>query len=653
MGQVEIGAKISVDAGNAASKVLELKESVKQLSEEFKSAKEGSNEQKESYIRLQQAQNELKNANKELQTSIGGANDAAKEGHGHFEELKNKMSTISPAAGGAAESANKFNGVLNILRANPIIAIISLLVAVIIGLISKFKEMDGAADVMSDAWKELSGIFETFINKILTPLIDGFVTVIKFITSAAEVIADKLGIASKSTSQRLGELAKASREVEDAQKDQAIALAESNRKLQEAREKAGDANLPIKERVIALKEAAKIEKEELDKTVKLNQDKAKYAMEAMALEMGARKELIDQIRLGTVESLKAARAEMLEMKNVNKEKLYELDAQIIAAEDAAAQSAKIGKKTSSQINSLEKQDAADRKSRQKEAADEAKKIREQGEKDVDDAMKKMLAEDKYDEELAERKKKRDDKEYQDMIKKMEDEQQYDIELEERKKKRETKEAKEELVKQKAIANNTKLKFAQRRAELDVIDTMLKEYRDKGLLTEDEFTKGTAENAAARTAIAQAEQQAKVDLMHSWMDAASGVADIIGKQTAVGKGISIASALISTYEGIAKGVKLGYPMAIPAVIAASATGFKAVQSIINTPVPNGGGGGGSAPSGVSASAPLIPRQAMSTTSLSGQTLASLNATASRAYVVESDIANNQQRIQRINRAARLI
>jgi hypothetical protein len=141
-------------------------------------------------------------------------------------------------------------------------------------------------------------------------------------------------------------------------------------------------------------------------------------------------------------------------------------------------------------------------------------------------------------------------------------------------------------------------------------------------------------------------------MDSWIGAANGVADIIGKQTAAGKAISLASALISTYEGIAKGVKLGFPQAIPAVIAASATGFKAVQSIINTPVP-GQGGGGSAPSGVSTSAPLIPRQAMSTTSLSGQTLASLNATASRAYVVESDIANNQQRIQRINRSARLV
>jgi chromosome segregation ATPase len=95
MGQVEIGAKISVDAGSAASKVLELKESVKQLSEEFKNSKEGSDEQKDAFIRLQQAQNDLKSANKELQSSISGTNDAAKEGKGHFEELKSKVTIYS------------------------------------------------------------------------------------------------------------------------------------------------------------------------------------------------------------------------------------------------------------------------------------------------------------------------------------------------------------------------------------------------------------------------------------------------------------------------------------------------------------------------------------------------------------------------------
>jgi hypothetical protein len=67
----------------------------------------------------------------------------------------------------------------------------------------------------------------------------------------------------------------------------------------------------------------------------------------------------------------------------------------------------------------------------------------------------------------------------------------------------------------------------------------------------------------------------------------------------------------------------------------------------------GGGGGTMPSPTSMpSAPLAPLANTSTTSLSGQTLASMQATPSRAYVVEADVTNNQERISRINRAARI-
>jgi hypothetical protein len=48
-----------------------------------------------------------------------------------------------------------------------------------------------------------------------------------------------------------------------------------------------------------------------------------------------------------------------------------------------------------------------------------------------------------------------------------------------------------------------------------------------------------------------------------------------------KALSVASALINTYQGISAGVKLGYPAAIPAVAAAAATGFAAVKNILKT------------------------------------------------------------------------
>jgi len=81
-----------------------------------------------------------------------------------------------------------------------------------------------------------------------------------------------------------------------------------------------------------------------------------------------------------------------------------------------------------------------------------------------------------------------------------------------------------------------------------------------------------------------------------------VKDSLAAATAIfgeNKALAVASALMNTYEGISAGVKLGYPMAIPAVALAAATGFMAVKNILKTNK-DGGGGGGSSATGASAS-----------------------------------------------------
>jgi hypothetical protein len=65
---------------------------------------------------------------------------------------------------------------------------------------------------------------------------------------------------------------------------------------------------------------------------------------------------------------------------------------------------------------------------------------------------------------------------------------------------------------------------------------------------------------------------------------------------------------------------------------------------------GGGGGGSMPSMPSISAPLMPQ--VSTTTLNQAQVNQIGNVAARAFVVESDVTGNQERIQRLNRAARI-
>jgi len=721
MAQVEIGAKVTVEAGNASARVLELQQSVKKLNEEFKNSKQGTEEQKQSFLKLQQAQNDLKKANKDLGTSLNETSGEAKASGGNFSNLKNQMASLSPAAGSAADGAGKFNGALNVLRANPIIAILAVLTAIIVALVNKFKDMDAASDKMSDAMGELSGIFDGFMNAILTPLIDGFVALIDVLVQAAEWIGDKLGVSSKEASQNLGLLAKTNRELDEAQAAQAESLATSNRKLQEAREIAGDANVPIKQRIAALKEAAIEEKKQLDDVVKWNKAKLANQLEQFAQEMGARDQVIDKIREGTIESLKAAKAELLLMKNVNESKVQELSKYIIAAEDAQAQAAKVGKKTASQIATLEREDAARLEQIRKEAAAKAEEQRKAAEdkrrqKNENDAayairMEKLKQAEilaaitnQYEKErkMAEFKLKDDiriaeqdlknkkitkeqkialvaqlqkdefakineinAKQEAENIKKQQDQEAADKAAAEKKKKedeaaelkkkkeRET-EAKKKYDELKATADDENLNFNQKRAILEQERKLNQEYYDKGLIDKEAYLKNGQDIDKADTEIKKQENEAKKQLLDSYLGALDGVANIIGKQTATGKAISVASALISTYEGIAKGVKLGYPMAIPAVISAATTGFAAVKNILAVKVPNDGGGG-TTPAGITpnlGSSPLVPREQTTTTSLTGQTLASMNATASRAYVVESDITSGQQRMERINRAARL-
>ena len=156
-------------------------------------------------------------------------------------------------------------------------------------------------------------------------------------------------------------------------------------------------------------------------------------------------------------------------------------------------------------------------------------------------------------------------------------------------------------------------------------------------------------------LAAKEAAGKEALAQTSINAANLVADAVGKATVVGKGISVATALINTYQGIAAGVKLGYPMAIPAVIAAAATGFAAVKNILSVKVPGKSSAASAAtPSVASIVAPLQPAQA--STTLDQKTINTAgNAAAggvNRSYVLDSDNYNAAERTARLSRAARI-
>ena len=118
--------------------------------------------------------------------------------------------------------------------------------------------------------------------------------------------------------------------------------------------------------------------------------------------------------------------------------------------------------------------------------------------------------------------------------------------------------------------------------------------------ETKITNNAKEQGATRVKLTELEVAAKEALFKKTADVLNKGADLLGKNTAAGKAMAAAAALINTYQGITAELatktvtpfEIGLKIANVAIIAA--TGFKAVKDIISVKVP-GGGGGGATPS----------------------------------------------------------
>lgn len=168
-----------------------------------------------------------------------------------------------------------------------------------------------------------------------------------------------------------------------------------------------------------------------------------------------------------------------------------------------------------------------------------------------------------------------------------------------------------------------------------------------LVTSEEYAEArrtlTAEQqAAARKAIAENEFKAKQRNLFAYADAAQAVGSLIGQETAAGKALSVAAALINTYASIAGQLRAfaGVPVpgyAIAQAIATAAVGFKAVKDIIAVKVPGASGG-------ANISTPIAP--AFNVVQASGQNqlnqaLLERNNQPIEAFVTEGQVSTSQE------------
>lgn len=189
-----------------------------------------------------------------------------------------------------------------------------------------------------------------------------------------------------------------------------------------------------------------------------------------------------------------------------------------------------------------------------------------------------------------------------------------------------------------------------------LNSMITKALDKSLAYEKSITK-------AKQNLAEEEKNAKIVAAQATADTLAMLANLLGQETAAGKAAAVASATISAILSAQKAYEstIGIPFVGPVLAPinaglALASGYKSIQNILAVKVPGEGSGGsapslGSAPS-AGAGAPIAPRgMDPIPTSLDQRSLNSISNVTTRAYVVESDITGSQQRVSRLEKAAR--
>lgn len=668
---VEIGAKISVDSGNAAASINDLQANLKAAKAAMNEAKIGSDEYKA-------AQDRVKEATEALNKTQGDSSGA-------FGILKEKIMGTVPGLQAAETGTNAFSTALKALMANPIILILTAIVVALTALYEAFTYSVAGAKKMEQVFAGLKAAFDVIVDRIMS----AGQAVIKFFSgdwsgaakdmkAAFTGIGDSIGKAydevSKAT-EALQKLAKAERESN-------VQRAAQNAAIVKSKELLNDENASIKDKQKALAEVSAFEKKIGEEDVARAKEKLKqqtiiwsqtkeglkkHAQELAELQIDisnkveetSRKEIQIQRQGRTLQKQMnaEAKAEADEAKKAEKERLdnikeYTNKIEKIKQEETLATIDDTFKKERYQTEIKLADDLKVAK-----ADLEAKKITKQQYADLEVEYRKLtalkLAEiDKKEKEDEEKKSQ----EHAKKIKEFEDKLAADL----------------EKIRLQQVAIRTK----DRNEQVKLIDSEINLQKAKHQLTyqmeKDAYEKKRdlerqnlvdanadaqqllafdQETVNGRMALDEKEKEAKIQNLSTIGAALQGLGNLVGQNTAAGKALSIAEATINTYTGATKALAQGGIYGAVAAAGIIASGIASVEKIISTPIPGQSSAGGSA--SISVPAPFKPRAIEAPSAvISADSLSQINATASRAYVVESDITNNQQRISRINRAARL-
>jgi hypothetical protein len=305
----------------------------------------------------------------------------AEEGVGEFQRsvgnYKGALEALPGPMKGAVEGAQKFGAQLWELAANPIVLVITLLVAALYGLFKAFTSSDSGAVEMAVRMEQLNAIMDVIRTRVLI-LIDAFGELFKGNFSAA---ADKFSESVAGASEQLNNATKAARqyaealdELEDSQDNYISNAAESANKIAKLEFLAADRTKSNAVRRAALKESMKLSEEDAKQQGKFAQQKLDIELDYLAGKNNIdKKAILGFVRMSDAEQ-KNASASLKALRDAYPTKFKELETYYKDVIDADTKFFEENKKNNSKLSGF---DAEIKAQRAEANAKEAEKKKQQ------------------------------------------------------------------------------------------------------------------------------------------------------------------------------------------------------------------------------------------------------------------------------------
>jgi len=580
-----------------------------------------------------------------LNSKLKDTGKTAEDSQGKMGKLGQSLSNIKGPVGQAVQAVQGFGKALLVLAANPIVLVITLLVASVTALFKAFTSTKEGGEKLSQAMAGISAVmdvlrdtlvkvgavlmaifkdpkqaildFAEMLKTNITNRFEGLLELIPALGKAMKLLFEgefseagkvatnavakvalgvedvtgklaNMGDALKNVIDEAAKEAKIAANIEkrlqriaDAERNLGVERAKQNKELAKARLQMEDENATLAERIEALDKVAKSEESLAEKELKLARQKSQAIIERNALSDSS--------------------AEQLQEQADAQARVFELEAQSLLRQ----------RKTSKAIESLNKEDAAKRKEAAKQREDEDKAKAEADKKFLEDALKgeEEFINKKYDLQKLQ------------ALREIEDAEKLAAEL--------------ESIEQSRTKNIIQAREDAGKATTDLELKIAEELSKKKI----DIAKKEAD---AKKALDKAKLDSEMELMAATSGALNSFAKLAGEQTAAGKVLALASTVIDTYAGATKALSVGAGTPAGYINAAAiiATGLANVRTITAVQVPNETGV--SAPSMPSISGPsvgIIQGQMSQTSQLQAEMNAQMKR-PTRAYVVGQNVTTQQ-------------